>query len=52
VAGSLFGVAIPLPFIVTAAAMMLSALSLPFIWRGVDGTPVHRTLPVAEPAPN
>jgi DHA1 family multidrug resistance protein-like MFS transporter len=52
VAGSLFGVAIPLPFIVTAAAMMLSALSLPFIWRGVDGTPVHRPLPVAEPAPN
>lgn len=45
VAGSLFGVAIPLPFVVTAAAMMVGAASLVWLWHGVDGKPARR--PVA-----
>lgn len=52
VSGSLFGIAIPLPFIVTAAAMMAGAIALPWLWRGVDGAPVRRPKPLAEPASN
>ncbi|MHB1526199.1 MAG: MFS transporter [Candidatus Dormibacteria bacterium] len=48
VAGSLFGIAIPLPFVVTAAAMLLAAASLVWLWWGVDGRPVrHADTPSA-----
>jgi MFS family permease len=39
IAGSLFGVGVPLPFIGTAVAMWLAALVLVPLWRGVDGRP-------------
>ncbi|HEY6539049.1 MAG TPA: MFS transporter [Candidatus Dormibacteraeota bacterium] len=39
VAGSLFGVGIPLPFLTTAIAMWISALVLVPLWHGVDGRP-------------
>ena len=42
VAGSLFAISIPLPFVVTATAMMLAAATLVWLWRGVDGRPVRR----------
>jgi MFS family permease len=41
-AGALFGVAIPLPFVATAAVMLVAAIGLWPLWRGVDGHPGRR----------
>ena len=40
-AGALFGIALPLPFVATAAVMLLAALGLWPLWRGVQGRPQH-----------
>jgi MFS family permease len=48
--GWLFGVGIPLPFIVTAVAMWISALILVPLWRGVDGRPHVAHPPLREPS--
>ena len=47
-AGALFGAGIPLPFVVTAAAMLLAALCLLPLWHGVEGRPSSRLDPVAQ----
>ncbi|MGH7758837.1 MAG: MFS transporter, partial [Candidatus Dormibacteria bacterium] len=47
--GWLFGLAIPLPFVATAAAMWISALVLVPLWRGVDGRPHGPHLLPSEP---
>lgn len=52
VAGSLFGMAIALPFIATAVALWLSALILIPLWRGVDGHPRTAHPPEAMPGPS
>ncbi|MHB1855176.1 MAG: MFS transporter [Acidimicrobiales bacterium] len=49
VAGTLFGISIPLPFVVTAAAMMVGAASLVWLWHGVNGKPGRRP-PAETPA--
>jgi DHA1 family multidrug resistance protein-like MFS transporter len=41
-AGALFGAGIPLPFVATAAVMLLAAVCLWPLWRGVEGRP-HRS---------
>ncbi len=38
-AGALFGVALPLPFVATAAVMLAAAVGLWPLWRGVEGHP-------------
>ncbi len=48
-AGALFGVAIPIPFLGTAAAMWLAGLVLIPLWRGVDGRPTVPRPPHPEP---
>ncbi len=41
-AGVLFGIALPLPFVATAAAMLAAAIGLGPLWRGIDGHPQRR----------
>lgn len=47
-AGALFGAGMPLPFVVTAAAMLLAALCLLPLWHGVEGRPSSRLEPAAQ----
>lgn len=49
-AGSLFGVAAPIPFVATAAVMVAAAIALIPMWRGVEGHP-RRTRPLDHLAP-
>lgn len=48
-AGGLFGVSLPLPFVATASVMVLTALVMLPLWRGVDGRPPHAA--TADPVP-